>query len=363
MAVKIIHAADFHMDSPFDSLPREKAVLRRREQREMLSRIASLANEENVQVVLLSGDLFDSALSYHETGEALVRALAEINARVFISPGNHDYYCEKSPYSYLEFPENVYIYKSPSVRCVELPELGCRVWGAAMCSPVCPSLLRGFSADDTASVDIMVMHGDMTGGEYNPIEEHDIESSKLDYLALGHVHSFSGVKRAGGTYYSYCGCPEGRGFDETGGKGIIMGKVDKGKCSLDFVRLGGREYRIIELDVTGRKDIESTVAEAVPKEFSRDICRIILTGEFDGRADTEKIAAACADRFFHVAVRDETRLPCDIWAAAGEDTLTGLFVSRMKAKYDTVSPNERHMVELAVRYGLSALEKREEWRP
>ena len=33
MAVKILHAADLHMDSPFDALTEEKAVERRREQR------------------------------------------------------------------------------------------------------------------------------------------------------------------------------------------------------------------------------------------------------------------------------------------------------------------------------------------
>ncbi len=363
MAVKILHAADFHMDSPFDSLPPEKAVLRRREQREMLSCIAKLVNEGNVQIVLLAGDLFDSALSYFETGEALVRALAEMNARVFIAPGNHDFYCEKSPYSYLEFSENVYIFKSPSVRSIQLPELGCRIWGAAMCSPVCPPLLKGFVADDSELVDIMVMHGDMTGGEYNPITESDIERSMLDYLALGHVHTFSGVKKAGRTFYSYCGCPQGRGFDETGEKGVVMGTVDKGKISLNFVPIGGREYRIIDLNVTDRKDLNSFIEESLPKEFSRDICRIILSGEFNGRVDTERMEAACSDSFFHVTVRDETHLPVDIWAASGDDTLTGLFVSRMKAKYDTASPDERRAVELAVKYGLAALEKREEWRP
>jgi hypothetical protein len=38
MPVKILHAADFHLDSPFESLPEDKARARRREQRGLLER-------------------------------------------------------------------------------------------------------------------------------------------------------------------------------------------------------------------------------------------------------------------------------------------------------------------------------------
>jgi hypothetical protein len=56
--VRILHAADFHLDSPFASLSWEKAAERRKEQRRLLEQIAQLS--ENVGHCLLSGDLFDS---------------------------------------------------------------------------------------------------------------------------------------------------------------------------------------------------------------------------------------------------------------------------------------------------------------
>ena len=46
MAVRILHGADFHLDSPFRSLTEEQARLRRREMRELLGDIADLAREE-----------------------------------------------------------------------------------------------------------------------------------------------------------------------------------------------------------------------------------------------------------------------------------------------------------------------------
>ena len=110
MAVKVLHCADFHMDSPFDALPEDKAAERRREQRRLLWQIANIANEKKADVVLMSGDLFDSNISYYETQEALLSALGSISAEIFISPGNHDYFCPKSPYSFLKFPKNVHIF-------------------------------------------------------------------------------------------------------------------------------------------------------------------------------------------------------------------------------------------------------------
>lgn len=41
--IKILHAADLHLDSPFEGLPAGKASVRRGEQRELLGRMAELA--------------------------------------------------------------------------------------------------------------------------------------------------------------------------------------------------------------------------------------------------------------------------------------------------------------------------------
>ena len=244
MAVKVLHGADFHMDSAFDSLPEDKAAQRRREQRELLGRICETANSKGADIMLLSGDLFDSSVSYFETYEALISALAGVRAEVFISPGNHDYFCPKSPYSFLKFPDNVHIFKTPMISSFELPQLGCRVYGAGFNAPRCMPLLSGFSASDDGLINIMTIHGDLGGEQYNHISEEDIASSGLDYLALGHTHTFSGVKRAGRTSYAYPGCPEGRGFDETGRKGVLFGTVDRGSADLEFIPMGGRQYRI-----------------------------------------------------------------------------------------------------------------------
>lgn len=276
MTVKILHAADFHMDSAFDALPADKAAERRREQRDLLDRIADLCENEHVQLVLLAGDLLDSAASYYETHDALLRMLNRITVPVFIAPGNHDYYCPKSPYSFLDFPKNVYIFRTPEMKFIDLPELGCRVYGAGYGAAECPSLLSGFSVTDPSLLNLMVLHGDMGNSPYAPFTESDAAASGLDYLALGHVHTFSGIRKTGSTCYAYPGCIEGRGFDETGKKGVILGTVDKGGCELRFVPLGGREYKLIEADVTGCPDMVKAAEAALSPEDREAVCRVIL---------------------------------------------------------------------------------------
>ena len=76
--IRLLHAADLHLDSPFDALGEEKAALRRREQRGLLRSLAAIRAEQGAQLVLLSGDLFDSDSSWAETEELLILTLSEM---------------------------------------------------------------------------------------------------------------------------------------------------------------------------------------------------------------------------------------------------------------------------------------------
>jgi len=124
--VKLLHAADLHLDSAFSALPPEKAAQRRAEQRLVLERLTVLS--EGCAAVLLAGDLFDSARVYRDTLEALRAALAACRCPVFIAPGNHDALLPGSPYLENGWPENVHIFRTAEPERVSLPELD--VYGA-----------------------------------------------------------------------------------------------------------------------------------------------------------------------------------------------------------------------------------------
>ncbi len=79
---KILHAADFHLDSPFDSLSPEKAAARRGALSDAVIRMIDLSLQEKVDVILLSGDLFDTTGPFAETGRMLIAAFSRAKARI-----------------------------------------------------------------------------------------------------------------------------------------------------------------------------------------------------------------------------------------------------------------------------------------
>ncbi|MDO4515673.1 MAG: DNA repair exonuclease [Bacillota bacterium] len=359
-----LHAADLHLDSPFRALSPERAAERREEQRRLLSRLAGTAQEAGADLIFLSGDLFDSRRARPETLQALYQALEELEAEVFLAPGNHDPWSAASPYGKLTWPDHVHIFSTPETQRVELPHLGAVVYGSAFTALYrMDGPLEGFRADDPGLVKFGCFHGDPSNAHsrYGPITTNQIAASGLDYLALGHIHTASGLKKAGPTWYAWPGCPEGRGFDETGDKGVYLGWAEEGRVELDFVPLATRRYLTPELDITG-KDPETALRDFIAGNSPQDILRILLVGERDPENEPNLMALTglASTYFYSASVRDGTSLSRTLWERAGEDTLTGLFLRTMRRRLEEADDDEKPGLERAVRFGLAALEGREE---
>ena len=362
--ISFIHGADFHLDSPFSGLPPEQAAKRRAEQRSLFASLASLS--EDVDLILLAGDLFDGERVYPETIECIRQTLAQIQVPVFIAPGNHDWLSRQSPYRQVDWPAHVHIFQSEAITSVALPELGCVVHGAGYLSPEChDSLLEGFhAAKEDGMFHLMVLHGEVNGGvgPYCPITKEEIAKSNLHYLALGHIHQYSGYQAAGDTVYAWPGCPQGRGFDELGEKGILRGRIGEAGVHLEWTPIAVHRYWEKTISLSLEEEPLQTILDALPEHTEDDIYRIILTGEseVDG-VDLDRLYKALSPRFYHVILRDKSFVQRDLWARAEEDTLTGLFLKMMQKKWEHVkTEQERVQIDKAVRFGLAALEGRED---
>jgi exonuclease SbcD len=362
----ILHAADFHLDSPFDALPPSLSIQRREEQRELFQRLALVAESIHADLVLLPGDLLDSSTTYYETTQALLRTLGNLKAKVFIAPGNHDFWSVRSPYAALSWPDNVHIFRTEEITSVPIPECGCVVHGAAFTSPFRDtSPLRGFHVPDDGNVHIMVLHGDMDRqSRYCPIDPADVAGSGLHYLALGHVHARTPLQRAGNTAWAYPGCPEGRGFDELGQKGIYAGTVSLNGTELRFVPLCKRRYELLSVTLADQQSPEDQLRIALPQDAKQDIYRIILTGESGPEGlHLPALHNIAAPYFYSVTLSDQTKIHRDIWARTDEDNLTGLFLRELRMKWENASEEDQRIIEDAVRFGLAALENGEDFRP
>ena len=352
--IKLLHAADFHLDSSFSAHSPEQAALRRREQRLVLEDLAKLC--QGCDLVLLAGDLFDSARIYRDTIDALKRFFAAVKVPVFISPGNHDCVTSGSPYLTEDWGENVHIFTKPTIERVHLSQLNCDVYGAGFLSPEQAPLLRGFRVADPSVTNLMVLHGDTQPNcPYNPICPSEIAASGLDYLALGHVHRCC-VEKSGATTYAFPGCLMGRGFDECGQKGVLQVDVEKNHCKTTFLPLLTRKYEILTIDVG--EDALAAIRSALPTDCRNDCYRLILTGQSDG-IDLTALQEALSGSFFSLSLRDKTLPKKELWAAVGEDTLRGYLLRELKEQYDGADAPQQHKIAQAARLITALMDGRE----
>ena len=242
------------------------------------------------------------------------------------------------------------------MQAVTFPELGCTVYGAAFTAPELPEdhVLAGFTAPEDGLIHIGLLHGDVTGGDsrYRPLTTASIAASGLDYLALGHVHGCTGAVRAGRVTYGYCGCPEGRGFDELGDRGFLYGDIGPGTAELRFVAFARRRYRVWEADVTDGEAL-AAVERMLPQDTAEDICRLRLVGAPEEPVSLPLLEWALAGRFFALQLRDDTTVRREVWDRCGEDTLRGLFLQELRREYDGADEETRRRIELAARFGVA----------
>ncbi|MDO4983016.1 MAG: metallophosphoesterase [Eubacteriales bacterium] len=347
--IKILCSSDWHLDSPFEGLSASKAGLRRNEQSELLETFVQLARQERVDLVLLGGDLLSSRCSCYETGETLVRALRGIDAPVFIAPGESDAYTPRCPYACLRLSENVHVFTDSEITCAELPELGVRVFGAAHTGNTAPTLDGFCAVKADGFYNLLCLYG-----------EYGLEMSGIDFASLGGRHSASGLKKVGDTWYSYSGCPQGRSFEECGERYVSIVRLSENGCSAEQHSLGGRQYKTLEVDVTGREPLIA-LHTSIPDDTLSDIYRIVLTGECAAAPDLNALHASLAELFFDVKLVDRTKLSHSIWDKAQEDTLRGIFLRKLREKYDNTDDlREKEMIGRAARWGLSALDNGKE---
>lgn len=357
--LKIIHTADLHLGSSFSILPPEKALQRRAELLEMPEKIMRLAENETADAVLISGDLFDSTMPDKDAVNAFLSAVGQSEIPVFISPGNHDYYCASSVYAKTVFPSNVFLFTRNEVEYYDFSDRGFRVYGAAFQSEFSRPLLEGVSVEKTDGVtDIMCLHGEVCRGEssYSKITPVQIAQSNLDYLALGHLHRMTELRKAGKTYYAYPGCPEGRGFDEIGLKTVSILESDGSFWKVKTVELASRRVEEVKLDISGRDPV-TAISEIISPQQERDIWSITLYGLTDCRCDSASILSRIGDGFFALKITDLTQRLEDVFNQACTTTLRGVFIGKIRDLYNTAgTEKDRTLAVNALRWGLAAFD-------
>ncbi len=368
--VKVLHCADLHLDAPFVCGDARKSELRRSELLGSFSNMMNYVKMNGIDIVLISGDLFESENVTRDTVALVQREFAENPLCKFvISPGNHDPYTENGVYGRVEWPSNVYIFKNTSVTHFSFDELNTDVYGYAFTSKELEyNPFANIRPNSNSRINLLCAHGEITSSKQGscPISVEDIRKSGFDYIALGHIHvGFDVVEKADDTYYAYSGCLEGRDFGECGIKGAFVCEFEKDRCELkaDFkkVRFCKRHYEIEKINVFGAKNMSDILPEVKrvveEKQYNRDtLLRVIFEGDISPElVISDASFSSVSEQLFHFEIVNNTRPFLDIESLESDPTIRGAFYEKLKPMLESEDENERNLAYSALKYGLSAL--------
>lgn len=332
--MKLIHCADLHLDSRMETnLSREQAAERRQELFRTFLRMIEYARENEVAVIIIAGDLFDTADYEQKRIKSRVLEAIESNACIdFIYlRGNHD----KSDFfgSLEQKPKNFKLFNDR-----EWTEY--RYGNVVVTGLVFSDDNKGINKYDRLVLkeedcNIVVLHGQES--HYNvkndaeTIVIDELKNKYIDYLALGHIHEYKCAQLDNRGIYCYSGCLEGRGFDECGRKGFVLIEVTGEGVGHTFVPMAERIFHEVAVDISDcdtEKDIADSVAGCISNIPQKDIVKVVLVGEIEEElnVDTTFLLKLFEERFYFLKIYDHTMLRLNYMSYKNDISLKGEFI-------------------------------------
>ena len=375
----LLHLADVHLGARHADMG-AAAVRQRERQLAAFGRAIDEGLGAGVDVALICGDLFDSNAQPRRSVERAVselKRLTDQGIRVIIIPGTHDVYDSRSIYRAFDLAGLAGLPPGSDLLTVLTPErpelllsdLDLLVYGRVCATKRAPrSPLEGLNAraDDRAGWKVGMIHGSrQIPGKVDSddilFSDAEIAASGLDYLALGHWHSFSSG-RAAGTTWAYAGAPEPVAIDQDGAGSVCLVHLDDGargdrRVRVERVQVGRTAFRAESVDATevGSQD---ELAQRLSGLADPDL---ILQVSIEGVApdvleiDADELERALAPSFLHVRVRDRSVTEAADGPALPEDTVAGRFVadvqSRLQAAEDTGNAEAAEQARQVLRLG------------
>ena len=343
--MKLIHAADLHLGSPLSSISDDaKRTIRKNEILKSFEALVNYAKENDVKIIMLSGDVFDSDSPYKKDKDYFYRLIEKNKDITFLYlKGNHDISgkFEEEYENLLKFDDKwkTYVFDDLCITGVELNNANSKA--------IYPSLSL-----DKKKTNIVMMHGDVYSKGNNYISLKDLKDKGIDYLALGHIHENSIEKLDERGYYAYSGCLEGRGYDETGEKGFYLLNYDNGKIDAEFIKTSIRLIHQVDIDITNLTSfvlVKEKIEDKLKDINKEDIVRVNLIGDNQTSEDLDELKYYFS--FFDFTVKDMSKRKINYLDYENDLSLKGEFV-RGVLNNDKYSEDEKNEI---IYLGLKAL--------
>lgn len=277
MTFRFVHAADIHLDSPLRTLAMrhpDLAELIGNATRQAFVRMIDLCLAEQVDALLIAGDLYDGDQTSMKTARFLaeqLRRLDQAGIRTFVIRGNHDAMSRIT--KELVLPDSVKVFGGRA-EALELPgstgQVPIVIHGLSFSQPHAPeSLLGKYRPPVEGAVNIGLLHTSLAGTPghdlYAPCSLADLRAIGFRYWALGHVHKRAIVDDS--CLIVMPGMPQGRDINEAGPKSVSLVTVgDDRSIRIEERVTSIAQFERIAVDATGMenwRELVSGVARAL----------------------------------------------------------------------------------------------------
>jgi len=364
-----------HLDAPNRALG-ERASAQRQRVREALVRIVDLCLERGAQALIVAGDLFDFRRPPQRAvdfASAQLRRLSGASPpiHVFLLPGTHDCWAEDSVYGSSPAGADsghLHILSGPDAATINVRSLGLVVHAQAhLCDVSGQQPLWHLRASPDAKINVGIAHGSIERGDIESdsamFAPAEIEATGMDYLALGHWHSYHDHSSGAVTAINP-GSPEVLGFGQREPGVVVEVTLGEGPARVEKLPVGTLKSQTLALnagEVSGTEDVIARVSELSDPDLLLDV---VLTGLAAPGVvvNPDEVQQAASGGFFALRVRDQSHPALDdLTEAEAPDVLAlGRFVRIAREHIEEAQTDqERRVAERALHLGVALLRGKE----
>ena len=278
--MKFIHTGDLHLGMhPY--LRHEKDLY------DCLKKIIKLCNENQVDLLLIAGDLFHFPPTIAMLNEVNYMFLELECTKVVIIGGNHDYIGRNSEITNYKWSSDVIlligeINKSKAEK-IYFEDINTYIYGFSytkkendITSLPLYSNVYPAETDKKGACRILLGHG---GDKNNiPVDLNRVVKTGFNYYAFGHIHKPEIVNEKA----AYCGSLSPLDINETGEHGVIYGKIDSdNSLKISFIPIEGTRYihsEIISRQNSTQREIEDAICKYIDEHGKDNIYKFKIKG-------------------------------------------------------------------------------------
>lgn len=344
--MKIIHCADLHLGSALSSIPSQLCASRMAEIRSAFKNMIEYAKDNDIHHIILAGDIFDKDLPIKKDKDYFYEIIENHPDITFLYlKGNHDSntFNDKQCDNLWLFNENWTTYSFDKIK----------IWGIELNKNNHDVLYDNLKLNKD-DINIVVMHGDINGHDDNSIDLKKLKDKNIDYLALGHLHTYAQYPIDNRGLAVYAGCLEGRGFDELGPKGFVVLDINGNKITHQFHATSIREILNPNIDLTnatGLLNAQDMIKEATSKINKDAILKITLTGEvnFDYSNIENDIEQMLRKDFFYLKVEQKLSQKIDFTKYENDLSFRGEFVNTVLKNIDYSQEDKEEIIRIGLK--------------